>query len=388
VMAIVGLTVSETGESMQRLAVTTKVAIGEIVKTAKGDTRPNKLDHFVFLRKGAKSLEWEADPDLSNHFGTECREFWIVLLTDEIENVFRTEYAWWSKTEKKCWGDGRLATRRTEKHPEGEDWTPCGDTCPDLEANRCKPSGDLYFVLAQFPRLGSVCRIHTTSYRSVRQIHSALEQIRTVTGGRLAGIRCKLVVRPEKAAYFDEGKKKKVSTTIYALNVELSAQDMQKLIGDMTQYARMFEQTKKLLGSGRVEYLIDEEPEVERAPDVAGEFYSPEDIAPAAAAPVVQQPERESAPIEVQPEIIWPKDGNGKAQGVAFISQEQRKKFADIAIEHGYVPKQIKEILVELWHINNSAEIPVDKYDEVFRYFASDGQDKPKYQATDADIPF
>jgi hypothetical protein len=394
-MAILGLTVSESGESMQRLAVTTKVAIGEVVKTQTG-TRPNKLDHFVFLRKGAKSLEWEADPDLSRHFGTECREFWIVLLTDEIENVFRTEYAWWSKTEKLCWGDGRAAIRRTKDHPEGEDWTPCGDTCPDLEANRCKPSGDLYFVLAEFPRLGSVCRIHTTSYRSVRQIYSALEQIRTVTGGRLAGIRCKLVVRPEKAAYYDDAKKKKVSTTIYALNVELSAQDMQKLIGDMTQYARLFEQTRKLLGNGRkVEYVVDEEPEVERAPDVSQEFFPAEDIAPA---PAVQQPSRASAPATpsepVEAELLWPKDkhnGNGHSAAPALITAEQRKRFADVAIEHGYVPKQIKEILVEFWGINNSAEIPVDKYAEVFRYFESDGQEKPKsaqYQATDADIPF
>src|ERR1700732_705897 len=103
-MSILGLTVSESGESMQRLAATTKVAIGEVGKTATG-TRPNKLDHFVFLGKGNKH-EWEPDPALVKHFGGECREFWIVLLPDEIENVFRTEYAWWAKTEKKCWGDG------------------------------------------------------------------------------------------------------------------------------------------------------------------------------------------------------------------------------------------------------------------------------------------
>ena len=64
----------------------------------------------------------------------------------------------------------------------------CGNGCPELAAGLCKPSGDLRFVLADFPRLGSVCRIHTSSYRSIRQIHSALEEIQTFTGGRLAGI--------------------------------------------------------------------------------------------------------------------------------------------------------------------------------------------------------
>src|SRR4051812_47539682 len=141
-MAIVGVTVSETGEAIQRLAVTTKVAIGEVVRTQNG-TRPNKLDHFIFLRKGIK-LEWEPDPVLMKHFGEACREVSIILLDDEIENVFRTEYAWWSKTEKKCWGDGRKAIRRTPDNPDGQDWTPCGDDCPELNANTCKPSGDLY----------------------------------------------------------------------------------------------------------------------------------------------------------------------------------------------------------------------------------------------------
>lgn len=391
-MAIVGLTVSESGESMQRLAITTKVAIGEVVKTQTG-TRPNKLDHFVFLRKGAKSLEWEADPDLSKHFGNECREFWIILLTDEPENVFRTEYAWWSKTEKKCWGDGRTAIRRTEKNPGGEEWTPCGDACPDLEANRCKPSGDLYFVLAEFPRLGSVCRLHTTSYRSVRQLYSSIEQIRTVTGGRLAGIRCKLVVRPEKATYSDNGKKK--TATIYALNIELSAQDMQKLVGEMTQYARLFEQTKKLLGNGRkVEYVVEDEPDEERAPDVAQEFFPAEEIA---AVPVtVQQPARasEAKPVvleesgTVEQTAIWPKDGNGNGDRVEFITTDQRKDFAHVAVTAGYVPKQIKEILLEYWGIKSSAEIPVNKLDEVTRYFKSCGADKPAYKPSDEDIPF
>ena len=119
-MAIFGLTVSETGESLQRLAVTTKVAIGEVKDLGNGKTRPEKLDHFVFLRKDAK-LEWDEDPELMKHYRSACRSFSVILLDDDPENVFRTELAWWSKTEKKCWGDGRNATRRTEKAPHGED---------------------------------------------------------------------------------------------------------------------------------------------------------------------------------------------------------------------------------------------------------------------------
>jgi hypothetical protein len=367
-MPIFGLTVSEQGEVMQRLAVTTKVAIGEVVKQ-NGKTYPQKLDHFVFLRKSAKSLEWEPDPDLIKHFTGSCREFWMILLDDQIENVFRTEYAWWTAAEKKCWGDGRQATRRTEKSPEGEEWSPCGDLCPDLDVGRCKPSGDLYFILADFPRLGSVCRLHTTSYRSIRQIHSALEQIRTVTGGRLAGIRCKLVVRPEKSSFLDPKDKKKKSTTIYALNIELSAEDMRSLIGQMTEHAKLFEQTRRLLGDGRkVEYVVEEESEVERAPDVAQEFHPAQEVD----VPVrdIQQPSRSSEPeISTETELC--------------ISPSQRKELYKICVEVGWSNEQVKEILASNWGVKSSPEIPVAKYDEICRFFR-----REQYETAQEEMPF
>ena len=377
-MSIIGLTHSDTGEMLQRLAITTKVAIGEVVKGSGGTTHPKKLDHFVFLKKST-TLEWEPDQELIKHFTATCREFWIVLLDDEIENVFRTEYAWWSKTEKKCWGDGRAATRRTEKSPDGQDWSPCGDTCPQLEEGLCKPSGDLYFILADFPRLGSVCRLHTTSYCSIRQIYSALEQIRTVTGGRLAGIRCKLVVRPEKASYLDPKDKKKKSTTIYALNIELAADDMRKMLGEMTQYAQLFAQTKKLLTDGRkVEYVVDDEPEVERAPDIAQEFY-PKEEAPAEAIDI-KQPERASIPTTL------PAKANGGNGHPAVVSQQQRMELFKACMEQGWSNDQVAEILKGEFGFANSKEITVDKYDEVYKRLANPLVVEP-YQATDDDIP-
>jgi len=394
-MPIFGVTVGEQGEVMQRLAVSTKVAIGQVV-TRNGKTYPQKLDHFVFLRKSAKTFEWEPDPELTAKYGAECREFWIILLDDGQENVFRTEYAWWSKTEKKCWGDGRQATRRTEQQPDGEPWTPCGDGCPDLENGSCKPSGDLHFVLADFPRLGSVCRLHTSSYRSIRQVHSAIEQIRTVTGGRLAGIRAKLVVRPEKAVYVDGRDKQKKTTTIYALNLELSAVDMRKLLAEMTQYARLFEQTQKLLGTGRkVEYA--EEPEVERAPEISQEFYPAEEAAPAA--PAIAQPARASSaqappssdtlagrPVDTARANAAPAPAaNGNGQQV--VSAEQRREFLKICCEAGWSNEQVKDLLREKYGLTGTAQIPAERYEEICRQFASGSMADLPYQATDDDIP-
>jgi hypothetical protein len=271
---IIGVTHDQEGRVVQRLSVSTKVSIG---LPPNGDrNHPTKLDHFVFLRKKKSSnrVGWEVDPELTEHYGVECRELHIMLIDDDIENVFPRSYAWWTATERKCWGDGTTATRRTAEKPGGQPWTTCGSGCPELASGQCKPGGDLRFVLADFPRLGSVCRIHTCSYRSIRQIHSALQEIQTFTGGRLAGITAKLTVRPEEATYFDRKEKRKKTSSIWALSLEVEGDDMRKLIANLTENARLFAETRKLLGSnGKVLEVVEDEQE--QAPEVAAEFYPP-----------------------------------------------------------------------------------------------------------------
>jgi len=257
---IIGVPHDQDGRVVQRLSVSTKVSIG---LPPNGDrNHPTKLDHFLFLRKkkSANRVEWEADPELTRHYGEQCRELHIMLIDDDIENVFPSSYAWWTATERKCWGDGVTATRRTADKPGGQPWTTCGSGCPELASGQCKPAGDLRFVLADFPRLGSVCRIHTCSYRSIRQIHSALQEIQTFTGGRLAGITAKLTVRPEEATYFDRKEKRKKTSSIWALSLEVEGDDMRKLIANLTENARLFAETRKLLGSGgKVLEVVEDE---------------------------------------------------------------------------------------------------------------------------------
>jgi hypothetical protein len=267
---IIGVTHDHDGRVVQRLSVSTKVSIG---LPPNGDcNHPTKLDHFVFLRKKktANRVEWEVDPELTAQYGEQCRELRIILIDDDIENIFPSSYAWWTATERKCWGDGASATRRTADKPAGEPWQ-CGNGCPELAAGQCKPSGDLRFVLADFPRLGSVCRIHTSSYRSIRQIHSALQEIQTFTGGRLAGITGKLVVRPEEVAYFDRKEKRKKTASIWALSLEVEGDDMRKLIANLTENARLFAETRKLLAGGKVLEVVEDEQE--QAPELTAEFY-------------------------------------------------------------------------------------------------------------------
>lgn len=290
----------ETHAPIQRLAVCGKISIGEVICKAhkkpdcgscpRDDRKawvPRKSSSFLFRRKDDTTHEWVKDQEMTEKYGKDCHSVWIVLLDDDLDSVFRTEMAWWSATECICHGDGVLATRRTQEHPEGQAWTPCGEGCPDLGPGRpCKPNGILHFMLADVPKLGGVWKFDTTGYRSIRQIHSSLIQLQNIFG-RLAGIRCQLVVRPEKSKYIGQDKKKHTST-IYAVSIEIPARDVRSLVAEATGPATAFEGSRRALGAGRVEYVEPTEPE--RAKELQPEFYPAQDIQPADA----KEPKRKS----------------------------------------------------------------------------------------------
>jgi hypothetical protein len=98
-----------------------------------------------------------------------------------------------------------------------------------------------------------------------------LEEIQTFTGGRLAGITSKLVIRPEEVASFDREEKRKKTASIWALSLEVEGDDMRKLIANLTENARLFAETRRLLGSGKFLEVVEEEQE--QAPELTAEFY-------------------------------------------------------------------------------------------------------------------
>jgi len=295
-MSIYGITHDkETQAPIQRLAIVGKLAIGEVVsRPCKGHqgptckkcggtgktTAPSKSDHFLFRKKNEQTHEWECDQELTKFYTDKCRAVWIVLLDDDPDVVFRTEMAWWRATECVCHGNGLVAIRRTQAHPEGEPWEPCGEGCPDLGPGKpCKPNGVLHFMLAEVPKLGGVWKFDTTGYRSIRQIHSSLIQLQNLFG-RLAGIRAQLVVRPEKTSYAGKDGKKH-TTTIFAVSLEIPGTNVRALVADATAPALAFDASRKALGTGtKVEYIEPDEPE--RAKEMQPEFYPGEEDRPVA----------------------------------------------------------------------------------------------------------
>lgn len=309
-MGILGLTHDENGVALEKLPVTIKIAIGEGPEPGNGNSHPRRLDHFVFKRKTLRGQDvvWVAAPDISKTHGEKPTELGIIFLNDDPREVFRTEYAWWTPAGWKCHGelvqiangDGlrfeMQATRRTQKHPEGESWPgnykyadgpkkgqpvePCGDGCPELERGDCKPSGDLYFILEKFPTFGAICRLHTSSYRSIRNLSNGLMQIRRLNRGRLTGIKAILKASPEKISYSDRDGTRHTSVA-YILSLEIGGTDLRTLVANMTEPARLLSEGRPTIDLSRgVQYVV-RETEGERAEEIAGEFYPNGDAAPA-----------------------------------------------------------------------------------------------------------
>lgn len=285
-MGILGLTHDESGMALEKLPVTIKVAIGEAPEPGNQNSHPRRLDHFVFKRKTLRGQDvvWEPAPDITEAHGAKPTELGIVFLHDDPKEILRTEYAWWTAAGCKCRGElvqiangnsvkhEMRAIRKTLQHPEGEAWPGqyryaggpkkgqpfefCGDGCPDLERGDCRPSGDLYFMLERFPKLGAVCRLHTSSYRSVRNLSNGLMQISRFNGNRLAGVKALLRATPERIWYTDQSGTRH-SSVVHILSLEISARDLA---------------ARPALGA-EMQYFVRES-DAERASEIAAEFYS------------------------------------------------------------------------------------------------------------------
>jgi predicted Zn-ribbon and HTH transcriptional regulator len=191
---------------------------------------PRKIPYFSFSRSvigkdGTESYIPDFDAIEAYSFADPKRpgpptEIDIVFLSTD---PFQGQFAYWSSSELRCSGDGVDANRSVlmyddeKKVPESmrEAWkvakaagqrtfvvsNECWSCeCPfskekDGKPSPCKPSGDLRFQLLRNPKPGGTAFFHTSGYRSIRQLFSAVESIKELTGGRIYGIPLKMVVK-------------------------------------------------------------------------------------------------------------------------------------------------------------------------------------------------
>lgn len=229
-------------------------------KTQPERKAPRKIPFFTFLRMDGRG-QFVHDFDAIEQHGPSPAEIDVVFLT---EQNFDASFQMWSASKLLCEGDGRNARRRIEMgtageekrladgaRSRGESFFPILDGCfargcsfPRGDKPACKPHGRLYFQLVHSPRIGGACQFDTTGYRSIAQLSSSLEQIRSITGrgraelGTVAGIPLKLVLRPYRAQHQGQ------SSIQYGVSLEFRAASVVEMARLLDRHTREFRQVQ------------------------------------------------------------------------------------------------------------------------------------------------
>lgn len=167
---------------------------------------PTETDYFV------------VPPEVEAVTGARPRELTIMLPSDDAEQIFPQNLAWFGRSAGlKCTGNMQEATRLNEKTGAWETRTcPCdiykSDTNPQGE---CTESGTLVFLIPAVS-MGGTYQIRTGSYHSVVDINSGLDFVRALIG-RIAMVPLKL--RRVARDTHNAGKKQ----THYTLSLTLDA---------------------------------------------------------------------------------------------------------------------------------------------------------------------
>jgi hypothetical protein len=236
----------------------------------------------------------------------------VIFLSDD---PFETSFAMWSATQLRCRGNGVDAQRLVsfvaeDKSATAEEkqaaaladaagsryvilhnscWSNgCRFSRPVTSGNKeqpspCKPSGDLKLQLANKIRLGGTAYFHTSGFRSITQVYSALQIFRTLTGrgdwrqGYLSGVPFRMVLRPYLTRHNGQAVKQ------YGVSLEFRAETVadlkQKLLEQSIQFREaMGTAPRRIAGPVDDLELIDEgdEDEASQAAMIAAEFYPDE----------------------------------------------------------------------------------------------------------------
>ena len=251
-------------------------------KTAPPRKFPRKVPYFTFLRMGSDG-NYVHDFEAIEQHGATPSEIDIVFLDN---NPLDAAFQMFTQAELKCEGNGIDARRRLsmaatpaeqelakEAQAAGEKYFPIINGCytkgcPYPKEGKCKPHGRLMFQLLNSPRIGGTCSYDTTSYRSIPQLSSGIEQIKAVTGrgipehGRVAGIPLKLVLRPYKVSH--DGK----TSTQFGVSLEFRAENAVELARMLIHSADEYHEALQLgpaLSEGAMQQPSDDE-----LPDISG----------------------------------------------------------------------------------------------------------------------
>jgi hypothetical protein len=349
---------------------------------------PQKLSYFTFTRPVLQDdgVEvFEPDFEAIEAHGPTPREIDIVFLDD---NAFDAAYQMWSTSELQCKGDGvtarrvlSLAANDEEKalaeraKKEGDKYFPIINGCamdkcsyrdPVIKGNKeypspCKPGGDLKFQLASNIRVGGTAYFHSTGYRSISQIFSSLERIKALTGGRLAGIPLKMVLRPYKTKHNGQ------AATQFGVGLEFRAEDIQALRKNLMEQAWKFRElaTGTVAAPGARHYLD--------APSEAAVIEEGDEEAPFSAQAMVNEwhPEADSH------EDSEPSEARPASKGAAAATNQRTAELAEKLAQKA--KKAEPERPVEAAPAPAPAESPAPPVDDEYRDDPPEDPEDPRF---------
>jgi hypothetical protein len=352
----------------------------ELKKDAPDRKYPEKLPYFTFLHVAANG-DFEPDWDAIEAHGPIPTEIDVIFIHEE---PFAASYQFWTATERKCEGDGKVALRSlslaitdAEKalaaaaERQGEKQFPvslcwlagCQYSKPSGDRPaQCRPMGRLLFQLLISPRLGGTAVFNTAGYRSISQIFSSIEILKSTTRGFVTGIPLKMVLSPYRIAH--AGK----LVTQYAVRLEFRAKSALELKQSLADHAFQYQ----IAGSEPLKLL-----EGISIREVVTPIQDPEEIPAALIAEFEHEPAAEEQLVPPDPELIdeaelgpagalenaW-EEPERPAEPVfpkwPLASSEDLKKFYDLCRSRGMTDEII---------INKAGTFGFEKIEEITQQF-------------------
>lgn len=170
-----------------------KIHLGIKKKNAKGTEYPVQTDYFVV---NASDTTPETAANLFKEvYGEQPNELNIMFPLNDREAFFPQAYKRYSGAGLMCKGNGQAAVEMVDGVLTEKECNP--ETCEHFQKDYCKLRGHLQVILPDVPGMG-VWQIDTGSFNSVRNINSSIAFVQALTGGRIAMIPLKLIIRPHK----------------------------------------------------------------------------------------------------------------------------------------------------------------------------------------------
>lgn len=209
---------------VRRLPRLGKVRLGiKAVSKRTGGEYPKPVDYFVVREDNGITSPTAAEA-FHEVYGDKPHELDIMFPIDD-EGLFFQQWLrrYGSGRGLICKGDGETAVRVDKKTGILEEIECDPDECPYAIDRSCRPVATLMFILPRVAGLGC-WQLDTSSWNSIVNLNSAIDFIGRLTGGRIAMIPLKLILRPRDVQ--PEGKKKRV----WVLDLALEHLSMEQVL--------------------------------------------------------------------------------------------------------------------------------------------------------------